>query len=57
MRHGTFRWSAAVVAGLGVLALATPVYAQAWNYPSFTPPRVQARELNLGVAGAGMQGP
>ena len=56
MKHGTFRWSAAVIAGLGVLALATPVYAQGWNYPSFTPPRVQARELNLGVAGDGASG-
>ncbi|HEX6966950.1 MAG TPA: hypothetical protein VF166_14255 [Gemmatimonadaceae bacterium] len=56
MRHGTFRWFAVIGAGVGVLAFATPAFAQGWHYPSFTPPEVLTRELSLGVAGDGDAG-
>ncbi|HEX5437054.1 MAG TPA: hypothetical protein VFW98_07840 [Gemmatimonadaceae bacterium] len=56
MTYRTFRWSAMIGAAMGSLAAAAPVLAQGWHYPSFTPPRVQTRELSLGVAGDGDAG-
>lgn len=56
MTYEMVRRSAMIVAGACSIAFATPVFAQGWQYPSFTPPRVVARELSLGVAGAGDAG-
>lgn len=52
--------STALRAAAGVLALlvatAAGAGAQAWNYPSFQPPRVTPREYNFGIADGGDAG-
>src|SRR3712207_5565999 len=47
-------------AGLGALlalaASAPSAHAQAWNYPSFQPPRPEPREFNFALGGGGDPG-
>jgi hypothetical protein len=53
LRH-PIRWALAAVSALAVLTEAAG--AQAWNYPSFQPPRVTGREVNFALGRGGDPG-